>query len=193
MSVLAPDAYPLVLHCCEMHRANPLKVLAPSNNLWYTIGKSYGGIPKARHFPTYSKGARMFTSNKDITVAFSIIYNNAKMTNKEAVKYIIQNKGVIQLWGTVEIEEEEEYYYDGFDEIQTTEKFIETTNGGTFTYEDGTKISTRINTGYNEGLSYLLAGAGMMNKIIKDYTIELDEAEAGEAVESGYLTFREII
>lgn len=135
----------------------------------------------------------MFTSSNDITVAFSIIYNNAKMTNKEAVKYIIQNKGVIQLWGTVEIEEEEEYYYDGFDEIQTTEKFIETTNGGTFAYEDGTKISTRINTGYNEGLSYLLAGAGMMNKIIKDYTIELDEAEAGEAVESGCLTFREIV
>lgn len=135
----------------------------------------------------------MFTSSNDVTVAFSIIYNNAKMTNKEAVKYIIQNKGVIQLWGTVEIEEGEDYYYDGFEEIKTTEKFIETTNGGTFTYEDGTKISTRINTGYNEGLSYLLAGAGMMNKTIKDYTIELDEAEAGETVESGCLTFREIV
>lgn len=135
----------------------------------------------------------MFTSSNDITVAFSIIYNNAKMTNKEAVKYIIQNKGVIQLWGTVEIEEEEEYYYDGFDEIQTTEKFIETTNGGTFTHEDGTKISTRINTEYNEGLGYLLAGAGMMGKAIKDYTIEVDEVEGEEATESGYLTFREII
>lgn len=130
----------------------------------------------------------MFTSNEDVTVAFTVIYNNAKMTNKEAVKYITQNKGVIQLWGTVEIEEEEAYYYDGFDEIQTTEKFIETTNGGTFTYEDGTEISTRISTEYNEGLSYLLAGAGMMKRTIKKYTIEADGTG-----DSGYLTFREIV
>lgn len=130
----------------------------------------------------------MFTSNEDVTVAFTVIYNNAKMTNKEAVKYITQNKGVIQLWGTVEIEEEEAYYYDGFDEIQTTEKFIETTNGGTFTYEDGTKISTRISTEYNEGLSYLLAGAGITKRTIKKYTIEADGTS-----DSGYLTFREIV
>ena len=130
----------------------------------------------------------MFTSNEDVTVAFTVIYNNAKMTNKEAVKYITQNKGVIQLWGTVEIEEEEAYYYDGFDEIQTTEKFIETTSEGTFTYEDGTKISTRISTEYNEGLSYLLAGAGMMKRTIKKYTIEADGTS-----DSGYLTFHEIV
>ncbi len=135
----------------------------------------------------------MFTSNEDVTVAFTVIYNNAKMTNKEAVKYIIQNKGTIHLWGKVEIEEEEYYDYDGFEEIQTTEKVIETTPGGTFTYENGTKIITRINTEYNEGLSYLLAGAGMMGKAIKDYTIEVDEVEGGEATESGYLMFREIV
>lgn len=70
---------------------------------------------------------------------------------------------------------------------------IETTPGGTFTYENGTKIITRINTEYNEGLSYLLAGAGMMGKAIKDYTIEVDEVEGGEATESGYLMFREIV
>ena len=130
----------------------------------------------------------MFTSNEDVTVAFTVIYNNAKMNNKEAVKYIIQNKGVIQLWGTVEIEEEEDYYYDGFEEIQTTEKVIETTSEGTFTYENGTKIITRINTEYNEGLSYLLAGAGMMKRTIKKYTIEADGTS-----DSGYLTFREIV
>ena len=130
----------------------------------------------------------MFTSNEDVTVAFTVIYNNAKMTNKEAVKYITQNKGVIHLWGKVEIEEEEYYDYDGFEENYMTEKVIETTIGGTFTYEDGTEIGTRINTEYNEGLSYLLAGAGMMNKTIKDYTVEADETG-----ESGYLTFREIV
>lgn len=130
----------------------------------------------------------MFTSNDDVTVAFSITYNTADMTEKESVKYIAQNKGVIELWGNVEIEEKDGYYYDGFDEIQTTEKFIETTIGGTFTYEDGTEIGARITAEYNEGLTYLLAGAGMMNKTIKDYTIEADKTG-----ESGYLTFREIV
>lgn len=130
----------------------------------------------------------MFTSNEDVTVAFTVIYNNAKMTNKEAVKYIIQNKGVIQLWGTVEIEEEEDYYYDGFEEIQTTEKFIETTSGGDITYEDGTEIGIRITVEYNDGFAYLLAGAGMMKRTINEYTTEVDET--GEA---GYLTFREIM
>lgn len=129
----------------------------------------------------------MFTSNEDVTVAFTVTYNNAEMTEKEAAEYITRNKGVIELWGTVEIEEEDGYYYDGFKENYMTEKVIETTIGGTFTYEDGTEIGTRINTEYNEGLSYLLVGAGMMNKTIKDYTIEADETG-----ESGYLTFREI-
>ena len=154
---------------------------------------AYWGGPKARHPYTYRKAVLMFTSNEDVTVAFTVIYNNAKMTNKEAVKYIIQNKGTIHLWGKVEIEEEEYYDYDGFEEIQTTEKVIETTPGGTFTYENGTKIITRINTEYNEGLSYLLAGAGMMGKAIKDYTIEVDEVEGEEATESGHLMFREIV
>lgn len=135
----------------------------------------------------------MFTSNEDVTVAFSITYNTTEMTKKEAVEYIAQNKGVIELWGTVEIEEEGGYYYDGFEENYMTEKVIETTVAGTFTYEDGTKIGARINTEYNEGLGYLLAGAGMMGKAIKDYTIEVDEVEGEEATESGYLTFREIV
>lgn len=130
----------------------------------------------------------MFTSNKDMTVAFSITYNTADMTKKETAEYIAQNKGVIELWGTVEIEEEDGYYYDGFKENYMTQKVIETTAGGTFTYEDGTEIGVRINTEYNEGLGYLLAGAGMMSKTIKDYTIETDETD-----ESGYLTFREIV
>lgn len=130
----------------------------------------------------------MFTSNEDMTVAFTVTYNNAEMTEKEAAEYITRNKGVIELWGTVEIEEEDGYYYDGFKENYMTEKVIETTIGGTFTYEDGTEIGTRINTEYNEGLGYLLAGAGMMSKTIKDYTIETDETD-----ESGYLTFREIV
>lgn len=130
----------------------------------------------------------MFTSNKDVTVAFMVTYNNVEMTKKEAAEYITRNEGVIELWGTVEIEEVDGYYYDGFEENYMTEKVIETTIGGTFTYEDGTEIGTRINTEYNEGLSYLLAGAGMMNKTIKDYTVEADETG-----ESGYLTFREIV
>lgn len=130
----------------------------------------------------------MFTSNEDVTVGFSIISNTAGMTKKEAVEYIAQNKGVIQLWGTVEIEEEDGYYYDGFEENYMTEKVIKTTVEGTFTYEDGTEIQTRIHAGYNEGLTYVLAGAGMMNKTIKDYTIEADETG-----ESGDLKFREIV
>lgn len=135
----------------------------------------------------------MFTSNDDVTVAFSVISNNADMTSQEAAEYIAQNKGVIQLWGYVEIEEEDGYYYDGYQENYMTTKVIETTIVGTFTYENGAEIKTRITAKYNEGLTYLLAGAGMMDKTIKDYTIELDEAEAGETVESGYLTFREIV
>lgn len=135
----------------------------------------------------------MFTSNKDITVAFSILSNNADMTDQEAAEYIAQNNGVIQLWGNVEIEEEDGYYYDGYQENYMTTKVIGTTIYGTITHEGGTEIETRITAGYNEGLTYLLAGAGMMNRTIKDYTIELDEAEAGETVESGYLTFREIV
>lgn len=134
----------------------------------------------------------MFTSNDDVTVAFSVISNNADMTSQEAVEYIAQNKGIIQLWGNVEIEEDEGYY-DSIGNEWVTTKFIETTIYGTITYEDGTEIEARIHTKYDEGLTYLLAGAGMMNKTIKDYTIELDEAEAGETVESGYLTFREIV
>lgn len=135
----------------------------------------------------------MFTSNDDVTVAFSVISNNADMTSQEAAEYIAQNKGVIQLWGYVKIEEEDGYYYDGYQENYMTTKVIETTIVGTFTYENGAEIKTRITAKYNEGLTYLLAGAGMMDKTIKDYTIELDEAEAGETVESGYLTFREIV
>lgn len=135
----------------------------------------------------------MFTSNDDVTVAFSVISNNAGMTSQEAAEYIAQNKGAIQLWGYVEIEDEDGYYYDGYEENYMTTKVIETTIRGTFTYENGTEIKTRITAEYNEGLTYLLAGAGMMDKIIKDYTIELDEAEAGETVESGYLAFREIV
>lgn len=134
----------------------------------------------------------MFTSNDDVTVAFSVISNNTDMTSQEAAEYITQNKGVIQLWGNVEIEEDEGYY-DSIGNEWVTTKFIETTTEGTFTYENGTEIETRIHTKYDEGLTYLLAGAGMMNKTIKDYTIELDEAEAGKTVESGYLTFREIV
>lgn len=135
----------------------------------------------------------MFTSNDDVTVAFSVISNNTDMTSQEAAEYIAQNKGVIQLWGYVEIEEEDGYYYDGYEENYMTSKVIEATIGGAFTYENGTEIKTRIIAKYDEGLTYLLAGAGMMGKTIKDYTIELDEAEAGETVESGYLTFREIV
>lgn len=130
----------------------------------------------------------MFTSNDDVTVGFSIISNTAGMTKKEAVEYITQKKGVIELWGNVEIEEEDGYYYDGVNENYMTTKVIKTSIYGTFTYEDGTEIEARINTEYNEGLDYLLAGAGMMDKTIKDYTIEADGTG-----ESGYLTFREIV
>lgn len=130
----------------------------------------------------------MFTSNEDVTVGFSIISNTAGMTKKEAVKYIAQNKGAIELWGNVEIKEEDGYYYDGYNENYMTTKVIGTSIYGTFTYEDGTEIEAHITAGYNEGLTYVLAGAGMMNKTIKDYTIEADETG-----ESGDLTFREIV
>lgn len=130
----------------------------------------------------------MFTSNEDVTVGFSVISNNADMTKKEAVEYIAQSKGSILLWGSVEIEEEGGYYYDGFEENYMTTKFIETAIEGIFIYEDGTEIETHIHAVHNEGLTYVLAGAGMMGKTIKDYTIEADETG-----ESGDLTFREII
>lgn len=134
----------------------------------------------------------MFSSNDDVTVGISVISNNAGMTSQEAAEYITRNKGIIQLWGNVEIEEDEGYY-DSIGNEWVTTKFIETTIYGTIIYEGGTEIETRITAKYDEGLTYLLAGAGMMDKTIKDYTIELDEAEAGETVESGYLTFREIV
>lgn len=122
-----------------------------------------------------------------------ITRNNTKplYAVEELVEWVSKHKPAIQLMGEFNVEEDSDAgYYNDLAQTWESEYFAVPDTAARIKHDDMGTFLRGIITDEGDGFDALLASAGMMGGVIKQYDIEWEENHMGNMVAS--ITFREI-